>query len=366
LPAWAGPHWQSAHELAAQIAPDLAEHAPSLIAETLHQRAATARSARAARAQLQPRQRKVALQATKHENASADANDRLQALAERAGVATDGLAPLCAAIEQRAVAREQLHAVEIEIEAAGAASVADLAEELSDVTPEAMAAQQAEDERGVAQFEEQRSELERKAGALREQLAACGGEAAAGAAEEESRARAAVVDSYERYWELQLAAAALRAAIERHRLQHQGPLLQRASELFAKLSGGRMTGLTAMTAERQPYIMGVLPGNREVPVQDMSQGQRHQLFLALRLACLERHFEHNEPMPLILDDLLVQLDDVSARAALEVLAEIAHVTQVICFTHHDHLVTMARSTVAADLLVEREISETTQQALKAA
>ena len=124
MPAWAGPHWQSAHELAAQIAPDLAEHAPSLIAETLHQRAATARSARAARAQLQPRQRKVALQATKHENASADANDRLQALAERAGVATDGLAPLCAAIEQRAVAREQLHAVEIEIEAAGAANVA--------------------------------------------------------------------------------------------------------------------------------------------------------------------------------------------------------------------------------------------------
>jgi len=80
-------------------------------------------------------------------------------------------------------------------------------------------------------------------------------------------------------------------------------------------------------AERQPYIMGVLRDGREVPVQDMSQGQRHQLFLALRLACLERHFEHNEPMPLILDDLLVQLDDVSARAALEIISEIAHVTQ---------------------------------------
>src|ERR1019366_8370416 len=98
----------------------------------------------------------------------------------------------------------------------------------------------------------------------------------------------------------------------------------------------------------------------------MSRAQRPQLFLALRLACLERHFKHNEPMSLILDDLLVQLDDVSARAALEILSEIAHVTQVVFSPHHAPLVTLARSPVPADLLVEREISETTQQALKAA
>jgi uncharacterized protein YhaN len=357
---------QNARALATQLAPDLAGSEPSVIAETLHRRAATARSAKAARAQLEPRRRKVALQAAQDENALADAEDRVRALAERSSVATDELACLCTAIELRAVARADLRAVEIEIEAAGAASVADLAAELSDVTPETLTAQRGEGARDAAQLEERRSELERKAGSIREQLAAGGSETAAVAAEHEASARSAVIDSYERYWELQLAAAALRGAVERHRRQHQGPLLQRAGELFAKLSGGRMTGLTAVTAERQPYIMGVLPGGREVPVPDMSQGQRHQLFLALRLACLERHFEHNDPMPLILDDLLIQLDDVSARAALEILAELARVTQVVFFTHHDHLVTMARSTVPADLLVEREISETTRPALKAA
>jgi uncharacterized protein YhaN len=127
-----------------------------------------------------------------------------------------------------------------------------------------------------------------------------------------------------------------------------------------------MSGLTVVTNERQPYIMGVLPDNREVPVQDMSAGQRHQLFLALRLASLERHFEHSEPMPLILDDLLIQLDDVSARAALEIFGEFARVTQIVFFTHHDHLVTMARDTVPADLLVEREIGEQSLPALRAA
>jgi uncharacterized protein YhaN len=110
----------------------------------------------------------------------------------------------------------------------------------------------------------------------------------------------------------------------------------------------------------------LLPDNREVPVQEMSAGQRHQLFLALRLASLEHHFEHSEPMPLVLDDLLVQLDDVSARAALEILAELARVAQVLFFTHHDHLVTMARETVRADLLVEHEVGEETRRTLRAA
>lgn len=71
-------------------------------------------------------------------------------------------------------------------------------------------------------------------------------------------------------------------------------------------------------------------------------------------------------MPLVLDDLLVQLDDVSARAALEILAEHARATQVLFFTHRDHLVTMARETVPADLLVEHEVGEDTRRTLRAA
>ena len=112
--------------------------------------------------------------------------------------------------------------------------------------------------------------------------------------------------------------------------------------------------------------MGVLPDDREVPVAGMSAGQRHQLFLALRLASLERHFESGEPMPLVLDDLLVQLDDTSARAALMILSEIARTTQVLFFTHHDHLLEMAREAVPADLLVEHQIVEETRSTLRAA
>ena len=39
--------------------------------------------------------------------------------------------------------------------------------------------------------------------------------------------------------------------------------------------------------------------------------------MALRLASLERYLDASEPLPLGLDDVLIQFDDERARAALE-------------------------------------------------
>ncbi len=54
---------------------------------------------------------------------------------------------------------------------------------------------------------------------------------------------------------------------------------------------------------------------REVDVRGLSDGTRDQLYLALRLASLEHHARTGEPMPLILDDILIHFDDDRARAA---------------------------------------------------
>ncbi len=358
-----------AHALASELSPDLIELTPPQIAEKLHARAAAARSIRATREQLEPQQRKLARQATAADTKRTAATDRLTALAARAGVDVDELDELdelCVTVERHGTLTLELRSVEKELVAAGAASVSDLVAELNHATPESLAAARAEDETEREALGTTRSALDQRAGALREKLAAGGASTAALAAEQEAQARAALRDGYDRYTELTLAAALLRAAIEEHRKQNEGPLLKRAGELFARLSGGSMIGLTILTTEKEPHIMGVLPDHRQVPVEGMSTGQRHQLFLALRLASLERHFEHNEPMPLILDDLLVQFDDTSARAALEIVAELSRTVQVLFFTHHDHLVEMARDVIPADLLVEHQVGETARPALQAA
>jgi uncharacterized protein YhaN len=77
----------------------------------------------------------------------------------------------------------------------------------------------------------------------------------------------------------------------------------------------------------------------------MSEGTRDQLYLALRLAALDRHLEEHEPMPLILDDLLSTFDNERAKAILPQLAELAKRSQVLLFTHHEHLIQLARETL---------------------
>ena len=87
----------------------------------------------------------------------------------------------------------------------------------------------------------------------------------------------------------------------------------------------------------------------------MSDGTRDQLYLALRLASVERYLDANEPVPFVLDDILINFDDERAEAALGALAELAQRTQVLLFTHHSRLRNLARQAVPASQLVEHEL-----------
>jgi uncharacterized protein YhaN len=80
-----------------------------------------------------------------------------------------------------------------------------------------------------------------------------------------------------------------------------------------------------------------------------------QLYLALRLASLEKYMESAEPMPFIVDDILVHFDDERSRATLGVLAELAEKTQIILFTHHRRLVEQAQALGAASPVTVHEL-----------
>ena len=73
----------------------------------------------------------------------------------------------------------------------------------------------------------------------------------------------------------------------------------------------------------------------------MSEGTRDQLYLALRLATLEQHLDGGEPVPFVVDDILVGFDDTRTDACLRVLSELAARTQVLLFTHHKRVAEIA-------------------------
>jgi uncharacterized protein YhaN len=146
-----------------------------------------------------------------------------------------------------------------------------------------------------------------------------------------------------RYLRLRLATAFLRDQIEQFRRRNQGPLLRRAGEIFAAVTRRSFETLgTGFADDDAPVLVGIRNG-AEIGVDGMSEGTRDQLYLALRLAAIERHGESHEPMPVILDDLLVTFDDDRASAVLPILRDLGTRTQVFLFTHHRHLVELAKA-----------------------
>ena len=189
--------------------------------------------------------------------------------------------------------------------------------------------------------------------AARQAFEAVGGDSGAiEAAAERQEALASLRNVAERYVRTQTSVTLLRWAIDRFRRERQAPLLKRAGRIFAELTSGSFTELRVeYDAEDRPQLVGIRPGQSLVGTSGMSDGTRDQLYLALRLASIEEYLNSTQPLPLVADDLLVNFDDERAVAALRVLAELGTRTQVLFFTHHRHLVEIARQTLGEQVNV---------------
>ncbi len=147
----------------------------------------------------------------------------------------------------------------------------------------------------------------------------------------------------DQYVKTRLAAKVLKEEIERYREENQDPVLTIASRIFAEITLGSFVGLRSDVSDAgSPVLVGLRPDESRVAVQGMSDGTRDQLYLALRLATLEWRLESSEPIPLIVDDILVNFDDDRSRATLSVLAQLSVQNQVLLFTHHQQVVDEAR------------------------
>ena len=185
---------------------------------------------------------------------------------------------------------------------------------------------------------EQKVEVERQFAAM------AGDDAAAALAEEAQQSLASLRAQGERYVRVKLAARILRDEIERFRRQHRDPILSRASGYFARLTCHAFSAVeTDFDTGDQPVLTGRRATGERVRVEGMSTGTRDQLYLALRLANLDHYLDSAEPLPFIVDDILIQFDDARAQATLAALADFSVRTQVILFTHHRQVVDQARA-----------------------
>ncbi|EAQ03026.1 hypothetical protein OB2597_12818 [Pseudooceanicola batsensis HTCC2597] len=252
-------------------------------------------------------------------------------------------------LEERDNLRRERQRVEAEIAEAGQdLDAVRLAEEEAILDP-ARRAGLADD---LTRIEDASAAADREAGAAQQELASAL-KAGGGAAADQERAailedltggaREAIVRA--------IGAAAARTALRRLGESRRGPMLADTEAAFRRLTGGVWSRLDTWVQGQDERLVGISEG-RSVPADGMSTGTRAQLYLALRIAGHAAFVRDAGPLPFVTDDILESFDDQRAAAALDLTAELGSRGQAILFTHHAHLVEMARARISGVRTIE--------------
>lgn len=144
-------------------------------------------------------------------------------------------------------------------------------------------------------------------------------------------------------WQVLAAACRIFDELKRNYEKHRQPeTLLEASGYLARLTAGRY--VRVWTPLDCDTLRVDVPEGGSLPVEALSRGTREQLFLALRLALAACFARRGMPLPLVLDDVLVNFDTPRAKAAAAVLRDFAEAGhQVLLFTCHDHLLKLFKS-----------------------
>jgi uncharacterized protein YhaN len=230
-------------------------------------------------------------------------------------------------------------------------SVAELSAECSGTDLDALAAKEQTVSDEVQELRNRLMEARETRNTARQAFEAIGGDdRAARDSADRQAALAEMTEIAQQYVRLRSAITLLQWAIDRYRREKQAPILKRAGELFAMLTCGSFQTLQLEFDEHDNVqLAGLRHDGRRVPVTGMSTGTADQLYLALRVAAIEDYLDHGEPMPFIADDLFINFDDRRAAAGFRVLGELAKKTQVLFFTHHEHLLEVARNALGAPI-----------------
>ncbi len=154
-------------------------------------------------------------------------------------------------------------------------------------------------------------------------------------------------ESLEEWLSSVLAHRFLEVARVRHERERQPEVIRRAGEYlalmtedrYALLSEGGEKGLSVMLEEKAP-------ARERKGEPKWSSGLADQVYLSMRLALASLWGRKSEPLPLILDDLLVRFDEGRQRGAAKAICEAARENQVLLFTCQKRTLDIFRDAVA--------------------
>ncbi len=163
-------------------------------------------------------------------------------------------------------------------------------------------------------------------------------------------------DAYREWLTARIALKVIDAAVSRYEEERQPAVIRLAQTTFTTMTNSRYEKLLKPLDSDELQLRDVSGTQRTVG--SLSRGTREQLYLAMRLGLIEQYEQSAEPLPVIMDDIIVNFDDTRGPLAVQALADFARDRQVIVMTCHDSTRQLYRDAGANELTIERNDTPT--------
>lgn len=139
-------------------------------------------------------------------------------------------------------------------------------------------------------------------------------------------------DAAREWAKLVIARILLKKGIEKYEKERQPAVFREAEQYFRAVTGGRYVRVIRQMGSDRICVEGG-DGNR-ISAAVLSRGTAEQLYLSLRFGYITEYGRHDESLPAVFDDILVNFDPERRQRSCEAIAKLSEINQVIFFTCH--------------------------------
>lgn len=131
----------------------------------------------------------------------------------------------------------------------------------------------------------------------------------------------------------------LQRTLKRYEQERQPVVLERAAQHFARVTDGRYVRLAVDSSPdgTKPTVRALGEDGTPLEAVGLSRGTMEQLYLCIRLGLAESFADSYTPLPIVLDDVLVNFDPGRQEAVVRELGEVARRHQVLLLTCHPQI-----------------------------
>lgn len=193
-------------------------------------------------------------------------------------------------------------------------------------------------EESVAENAEAYANMNKRLGELQNELRRMEGESdLAPLLTEQETARQQLRKAYGEWLTGQVAIHVLSKVRASYEKNKQPEVVKQAGHYFRLITGGQYSNIRVALDSGEVAVFDAREASKKI--DQLSRGTREQLLISLRLGFIEGYEKQSEPLPVIVDEVLVNFDPDRAQHTANILQEFAKNRQVLLFTCRPETIT---------------------------